>query len=204
MLPVTLDVARLPILLIGDGGAAEKRLLLLDEAAASHLTVFSAAPSDGLARLAGARLVPRLPTATEVAAARLVFIADRAAPATDEIVRWARAAGALVHVEDDPARSDLHMSAVVRRGDLTIAISTGGGSPGLAVRLKRFIGGWFGPEWQDRTEEIAEQRRRWRAAGADGDALVRRTDEWIATQNWLPQTGALAPPRSETQQRIRN
>lgn len=48
----------------------------------------------------------------------------------------ARAAGALVYAVDRPALSDLSLPAVVRRGRLTIAVSTSGGSPLLARHLR--------------------------------------------------------------------
>ena len=204
MLPVVFDLARFDTILVGDGDAAAKRLCLLDEAGAPRLRVFSAAPSDALAMLAGARLLRRLPAEADLASSRLVFLSDRAAPYVAEIAALARAAGALLHIEDDPDHSDLHMSAVVRRGDLTIAVSTGGASPGLAVRLKRYLGELFGPEWQARTRELRAERRRWRGDGAAPDALVSRTDEWIAQQNWLPQSGALSRPRLESERPIRN
>ena len=199
MLPVVFDLTRCDVILIGEGAAAEKRLRLLDEAGATRLKVFGAAPGDALARLAGARLHRRLPSRNDLVGARLVFLSDRAAAYAGEIAGWARDAGALVHIEDDPAHSDLHMSAVVRRGDLTIAVSTAGASPGLAVRLKRYLAELFGPEWQTRTQELRRERRTWQSAGAEPDTLVRRTDEWIATQNWLPQTGAFKPPRRDSQ-----
>ena len=44
----------------------------------------------------------------------------------------ARRAGVLVSVVDDPRESDFIVPAVVRRGELLLAISTGGRSPALA------------------------------------------------------------------------
>jgi precorrin-2 dehydrogenase / sirohydrochlorin ferrochelatase len=194
MLPVMLDLACLPTLLIGDGAAAEKRLRLLDEAEAARLCMHALAPSAALTAAAGARLVRRLPSEDEIAAARLVLISDRTAPYTGDIAARARAAGALVHIEDDPDHSDLHMTAVLRRGDLTIAVSTGGASPGLAVRMKEFLAALIGPEWRGRTAELAKQRGQWRADGAAADALRHRTEDWLGRRHWLPRAGE-APPR---------
>lgn len=171
MLPIVLDLARSDVVLIGDGRAVAKRRQLLGEAGATRLRAF--APD-------------RLPTEADLVGARLVFIADRRASYAAGIAGRARAAGALVHIEDDPAHSDFHMPAILRRGDLAIAISTGGASPALAVRLKRALGDLFGPEWQGRTDEVALLRRRWRAAGADPDALTRNTEELITRRRWLP------------------
>lgn len=171
MLPIVLDLARCDVILIGYGPAMTKRRQLLDEAGATRLRIYTSA---------------RLPTDADFVGARLVFIADRRACYAADIAGRARAAGALVHIEDDPAHSDFHMPATVRRGDLAIAISTGGASPALAVRLKRMLGDLFGPEWQGRTDEVALLRRRWRAAGADPDALTRNTEELITRRRWLP------------------
>ncbi|HEX4112183.1 MAG TPA: NAD(P)-dependent oxidoreductase [Stellaceae bacterium] len=187
MLPIVLDVARLDIALIGDGAAAEKRLTLLDDAAAARLRVYAPSPSAAFTAASGERLVRRLPEGVELAAARLVFIADRAAPYAAAVAARARAAGALVHIEDDAAQTDFHLPAVLRRGDLTIAVSTGGGSPTLAVRVRRALADLFGPEWQGRTDEIAKLRREWRDAGADAEALKHRTENWIERQRWLPE-----------------
>ena len=48
---------------------------------------------------------------------------------------------------DDPEHCDFIYPAVVRRGPLQIAISTGGRSPALASRLRRQFEQKFGPEW---------------------------------------------------------
>jgi precorrin-2 dehydrogenase / sirohydrochlorin ferrochelatase len=186
MLPLVLDLSRLALILVGDGAKAERRLALLDAADAVDLTVYAENPSSALARAAGRRLVRRLPAAQEVAAARAVFISDKNAPYCRHLAATARAAGALVHVEDEPALCDVHAPAVLRRGELTIAVSTGGRAPGLAVQLKRWLGTLVGPEWQDRIDELAALRRGWRASGADADAVTRRTEAWLGRRGGFP------------------
>jgi precorrin-2 dehydrogenase/sirohydrochlorin ferrochelatase len=186
MLPLVLDLSRLALILVGDGAKAERRLALLDAADAVDLTVYAENPSSALALAAGRRLVRRLPAAQEVAAARAVFISDKNAPYCRDLAATARAAGALVHVEDEPALCDVHAPAVLRRGELTIAVSTGGRAPGLAVQLTRWLGTLVGPEWQDRLGELAALRRGWRASGADGDAVSRRTEAWLGRRAGLP------------------
>ena len=192
MLPVTLDLSRQRVLLIGDGAAAERRLAALDAAGAGDLAVHAETPSPALALAAGSRLVRRLPRAEELALARLVFISDRAAPDCAALAGLARRLGALVHVEDEPALCDLHAPAVLRRGDLTIAVSTGGQSPGLAAQLKRFLATLFGPEWQGRLETLAALRRGWRERGADAETIARWTETWVSGQGWLPRDDAPA------------
>jgi precorrin-2 dehydrogenase/sirohydrochlorin ferrochelatase len=185
MLPLMLDLSRLTLILIGDDAKAERRLALLDAADAADLTIYAERPSASLALAAGHRLVRRLPSAPEVAAARVVFISDKHAPYCRNLAVTARAAGALLHVEDEPALCDVQAPAVLRRGELTIAVSTGGRAPGLAVQLKRWLGTLFGPEWQGRIDELATLRRRWRANGADADTVAQRIEAWLSP---------LAPP----------
>jgi precorrin-2 dehydrogenase/sirohydrochlorin ferrochelatase len=63
------------------------------------------------------------------------------------IAREGRRRGVLVNVMDDVPNCDWSAPAVVRRGDLVLAISTGGRSPALAKRLRVELGERFGPEW---------------------------------------------------------
>jgi precorrin-2 dehydrogenase/sirohydrochlorin ferrochelatase len=186
MLPLVLDLARLKLVLIGNGVAAERRLQRLDAAGAADLAVYADAPSSALALAAGRRLLKRLPTAQELAAARIVFISDKGAAWCRDLAAAASAGGALVHVEDEPALSDIHAPAVLQRGDLLIAVSTGGKSPGLAVRVKNFLGALFGPEWQGRLEQLAMLRQGWRRGGAGPETVAQWTEAWVAHEAWLP------------------
>jgi precorrin-2 dehydrogenase/sirohydrochlorin ferrochelatase len=188
MLPLVMDLARLRLALIGDGDAAVRRLAWLDEAQAADLTVFSAAPVAALAQAAGARLTRHLPTARDFAGLHLVFIADVAEPARADLAAQARLSGAIVHAEDAPALTDIHAPAVLRRGDLTIAVSTAGAAPGLAAEIRSFLGTLFGPEWHERVRAMGELRQHWRAAGEQAGAIRRLTAAQLARYGWLKQT----------------
>jgi precorrin-2 dehydrogenase / sirohydrochlorin ferrochelatase len=91
----------------------------------------------------------------------------------EEIYAEAHSRGILCNTVDEPERCDFYYPAVVKRGELQIAISTGGLSPALAQRLRKELEAQFGPEWEawvaqlGRTREEllsmpmpAEQRRR--------------------------------------------
>lgn len=190
MLPLMLDLARLRIVLVGNGPAALKRLRLLEAAGAEALAVHADAPSTALAAAAGPRLRRFLPAAPDLAAAQLVFIADPAPEQRALLAAAVRVAGAILHVEDEPLASDAQAPAVLRRGDLTIAVSTGGASPTLAVRLKRFLGEIFGPEWCQRLDEVAALRRHWREAGITPAMIALRTEEWVSRRGWLDRAPA--------------
>jgi precorrin-2 dehydrogenase / sirohydrochlorin ferrochelatase len=90
LLPLALDLSAWPVLLVGDGPAALKRLDMLEEAGAQALRVFAEAPSPALRARAGARLTPRLPSEAEVAAARLLFVAGVPADVSGRLAAAAR------------------------------------------------------------------------------------------------------------------
>jgi precorrin-2 dehydrogenase / sirohydrochlorin ferrochelatase len=179
MLPITIDGARVRIALVGNGEAALRRLGLLDDAGATRVTVYADAPEPDLALAAGDRLRRRLPTAEEIARTQLVFLARVGEPAASRLQFIAESAGVLLNIEDDIARSDFHSPSVVRRGDLTLAISTGGKSPAVAAAIRRRIEASFGPEWEARLENIAVLRQRWRVAGHDSATIARLTTIWF-------------------------
>jgi precorrin-2 dehydrogenase / sirohydrochlorin ferrochelatase len=55
--------------------------------------------------------------------------------------------GLLVNVADEPAVGNFHTAATVRRGDLLIAVSTGGASPALSARIRRELAERYGDEY---------------------------------------------------------
>lgn len=185
MLPISLDLAKIRVILVGGGKPALRRLELLEEAGAEGLQIYAPDPEPGLAASAGARLRRRLPEAQEIARAQLVFVAGAGEPVAEEIRRVAQAAGVLVNVEDDRGRSDFHSAAVIRRGDLTVAVSTNGKSPGLAALMRQMLERRIGPEWGIRLDRIAALRKAWRESGADAAAIGRRTREWVRRHGWL-------------------
>ncbi len=185
MFPIALDVARLETALIGNGSAAARRLGGLDDAGAGRVTVFADAPSAALRDAAGDRLVERLPDAADLARFRIVLIAGLGDADTARLASLARATGALVNVEDRPAWCDFHVQSVIRRGDLTVGISTNGRAPGLAKRLRRHLEGLIAPVWAGRLEELANRREGWRGDGADLHTVMRRTDAVIEKGRWL-------------------
>jgi precorrin-2 dehydrogenase / sirohydrochlorin ferrochelatase len=180
MLPVALNLKRIRVLLVGEGAAARRRLALLDEADPGEIEIYAPDPEPRLARAAGSRLRLRWPEAEDIARAQLVFLAVVPEPIATRFDRIASAAGVLLNIEDDRARSDFHSSSVLRRGDLTIAISTNGNSPGLAAALRRLLEAQFGPEWRGRLDRMAALRADWQKAGIDSATIACWTTAWLS------------------------
>ena len=72
----------------------------------------------------------------------------------------AAARGILANIADDPARGDFILPALVRQGDLQIAISTGGKSPALAKKLRHDLESSFGQEYEVFLHIIGKIRKR--------------------------------------------
>jgi DNA-binding protein Fis len=69
----------------------------------------------------------------------------------------------LVNVVDQPAECGFIFPSVLRRGELQIAVSTGGRSPALAREIRRHLEPLFGPDCADLVDEVGRERTRARA-----------------------------------------
>src|ERR1700680_1094768 len=88
----------------------------------------------------------------------LVIAATGSSALHDDIYAEARSRGVLCNAVDEPERCDFYFPAVVRRGELQIAISTGGLSPALAQRLRKELEQQFGPGGEDWVAPLGRTR----------------------------------------------
>jgi siroheme synthase-like protein len=75
------------------------------------------------------------------------------------VAREGRERGIPVNVADRPAEGDFALPSILRRGQLQVAVSTGGASPTLARRIRRELEEVFGFEWAGIVEELGRARR---------------------------------------------
>ena len=134
---------------IGGGPEAERKVAGLLECAAS-VTVISPELTPAL-RLwveAGAMAwLARPYQPGDLQGAYLVIVTDSCLSIRATICQEAEAERVLLNVTDDTSRSDFTAGAIMRQGALTIAISTSGCAPALAVRLRQQFERTFGPEY---------------------------------------------------------
>ncbi len=147
-------------LVIGGNHEAERKVQgLLDCAAA--VTVISADITPQLHTWADAGAITWLPRAYEpgdLQQAFLVIATETDAQTTARIDQEARTRGVLLNVTDDPNHSNFVAGSVVRQGPLTIAISTSGSAPALAVRVRQQLEREFGPEYATLLSLLRELR----------------------------------------------
>jgi precorrin-2 dehydrogenase / sirohydrochlorin ferrochelatase len=77
-----------------------------------------------------------------------------------EVYREATARGVLCNVVDQPDRCHFYYPAVVRRGQLQIAISTGGVSPALASQIRRDLEEQFDSAYSEWVDALGDARER--------------------------------------------
>src|SRR6185295_9321252 len=75
----------------------------------------------------------------------------------------ARRCRVLVNVVDRRDHCDFIFPSVLRRGELQIAVSTGGRSPALARTIRAGLEPLFSPDYGELVERVGRQRRQARA-----------------------------------------
>ena len=136
--PVFLDLKGRRCLVVGGGSVAERKTRMLLEHNAL-VTVISPALNQGLQQLAeqGAiQVVPRNFQSNDLRGAFLAIAATDDPITNAAVSDKGRKQRILINVVDDPKVSDFIVPSIVRRGDITIAISTAGKSPALARKIR--------------------------------------------------------------------
>jgi precorrin-2 dehydrogenase/sirohydrochlorin ferrochelatase len=148
------------VLVVGAGGVGEAKIESLLETSASVLVVAPKATPRvrEWAREGRIDWQPREYRPADFAGVFLVIAATGSPALHDEIYAEARSRGVLCNAVDEPQRCDFYFPAVVRRGELQIAISTGGLSPALAQRLRKELEQQFGPEWEAWVAQLGRAR----------------------------------------------
>ncbi len=150
--PITLtNLQRGRCIVVGGGTVAERKVSALLDAGAT-VEVISPDLTSQLAALHAAGQIiyhaePYRPGT--LTGAWLVIAATNEQAINTAVVDEGQAVGALVNVADDPAAGNFHTAAVVRRGDITLTVSTGGASPALAALMRRRLEATFGPEYAE-------------------------------------------------------
>ena len=172
-LPVFLRLRDMPVILLGQGEAADAKRRLLDRA--------------------GARVVG------EAAEARLAIVAIEEEGEAQAAVARLKARGILVNATDRPPLCDFTLPAIIDRDPLIVAIGTGGASAGLAkaarIALEAILPAKLGALASALGEARAKIRRRWPdtndrrraldAALSPGGALDPLTADPDAIDRWL-------------------
>jgi len=147
--PVYLNLTERPTVVIGGGTIAEGKVLGLLEADAQVNLIAPevTATLQDLAANGKIHWEQRSYQTGDLHDATLAISATDDRQVNQQVWAEARQGGILVNVVDDPPYCDFIAPAIVRRGDITLAISTNGKMPALAAHLRRQIEKSFGEEY---------------------------------------------------------
>jgi siroheme synthase-like protein len=160
--PIFLKLESVPCLVVGGGAVAARKVRGL-LAAGARVTVVSPEAVAELAALARESRIAwrqRPYQGGDLAGFRLAIAATSSTEVNAQVYEEALVRGTLVNAVDDPRHSSFFVPSVVRRGLLTLAISTSGAVPYLARRLREHLEGRLSPELAREVEELRAVRAR--------------------------------------------
>src|SRR5438270_10418747 len=172
MFPIFLKLEGLRCLVVGAGPIGEVKIRGVLRAGAS-VEVVAAWAVPQIQEWFGEGVLdwkPRTFEPSDLDNVSLVVAATPLREVNTQIFQEARLRNVLCNSVDDPENCDFYYPAVVQRGDLQIAISTGGRSPALAQRLRQELEEQFGPEYETWIAELGEARDQLNAASLDSEA----------------------------------
>ena len=158
--PVALELSGRRCVVTGGGREAERKARTLLEADAT-VVVIAPAVSDGIAdlvRRGEITHIARRYRRGDLAGAFLVIAADSDRAASGSVFAEAEAGGVLCNAVDDVEHCHFAVPSIVRRGELLLAVSTGGRAPALAKRLRRRLTAQFGWQWEALVDVLGDVR----------------------------------------------
>lgn len=165
--PAFLDLKGKPVVIIGGGHATEEKIPSLLECGA-QITIVAPEVGEHTRELAGAgRLawVRRAYEAGDLADAWIAIVGSADHGLNHRAADEARARRVMVNTVDDNPYCDFIAPAVVRRGNLILAISTGGGSPAMARYARQELQRIVPAEWGGLLQALSEARTELRRKG---------------------------------------
>jgi precorrin-2 dehydrogenase/sirohydrochlorin ferrochelatase len=163
--PIFAVIENKPCLVVGGGAVGERKVLDL-MAAGARVTVISRTLTPSWRPWPTGEITYLPKTLSQVEGMALVMAATDDPQVNARVSAAAQARAIWVNVADEPEYCTFIVPAQVRRGDLTLAISTGGASPALARQVREELQQHFGPEYgpyldllrRVRTRVLAERR----------------------------------------------
>src|SRR6266404_9306792 len=192
MFPMFLKLEGRRCLVVGAGSVAEAKIKGLLEAGAS-IHVVAPKAVDAIQKLAWQGTLSwkaRNFEPNDLEGMILVIAATSSPEVNEEVFKEARERKVMCNSVDDPENCDFYYPAVVRRGDLQIAISTNGRSPALAQRLRLELEEQFGPEYETWVAELGRARDQLMAETLDGEARRKLLQEMASREAFANSTAS--------------
>jgi precorrin-2 dehydrogenase / sirohydrochlorin ferrochelatase len=160
--PLFLELTGQPVVVVGAGRVATRKVPAL-LAAGGCVTVIGPRATAAIrswARQHRLRWLRRVYRPGDLRGAWLVVAATDSAEVNVRVCADAQRRRRPVNCITPPAAGNFIVPAVVRRGGITLAISTGGASPALAKKLRQDLEGFLARGYVRRLKRMAAERQR--------------------------------------------
>jgi precorrin-2 dehydrogenase / sirohydrochlorin ferrochelatase len=158
--PIFVEMKKRRCLVIGGGVVAERKIAGLLEAGAA-VTVISPDVTEKIARWSKEKLIQfiaRRYQPGDLSGSELAFVATGDSEVNTAAFDEGRERGVWVNSSDDPTHCDFILPSVMRRGELTVTVSSGGGSPALARTIREELEMHLSQEYEQLAKLAAEAR----------------------------------------------
>ena len=188
LLPLFVKLAGRNVVVVGGGAMAAVRVRQLQDAGACVTVIAPEVLEEVAARAAAVLRRPFRPADLDgawLAVAAATPGVNRAVAAAAEERR------VLVNAVDDPEQASAYTGGIVRRGDATVAISTGGRAPALAALLREAIDADLPADVAEWVDVAEAERAAWKRERVP---LPERRARLLATLNRLHRAAVASRP----------
>ena len=158
--PIQLNLKGKQVIIIGGGKIAERKLTgLLDTGA--QITIVSPEITDRIREYCQSRkaIWKQKSFSRDDLEKKFLIIAATNDPETNNAVKQFVSTHQLLLMVDDPEESDFILPSVMKRGRLTLTVSTSGASPILTKKIKQNLAHQYGPEYQEYVDFLYQCRK---------------------------------------------
>lgn len=159
--PIFIDMTERRCLIIGGGAVAERRVEVLLNAGAKVTVVSPRLTRPLHSWLVEGKLehVAREYRPGDLSGFEIAFVATNDTEVSSVVAHEGRERDVWVNAADDPPHCDFILPSVLRRGDLVVAVATGGKSPALSRAIKEELESYFTADYADLAQVAAEVRQ---------------------------------------------
>lgn len=159
--PIFLNIEGRRCVVIGGGPVAERKVegLLRDGASVTIISPSLTKCLESLANEEKIRHLARDYREGDLAEYQLAFVATDDDGVNAAVAREGSERGVWVNAADDPAHCDFILPSVLRRGELVVAVATGGSSPALSRVIREELESYFSEDYATLAAIAAEVRR---------------------------------------------
>lgn len=168
--PIMLDLSGVPVLVVGGGRVALRKIEGLVRVGAK-VTIVAPSVVDEIHTLP-VGVILRAYESADLDPARLVITATDDPAVNAAVAAEATGRGIWVNSADDPSNCTFALPAIARAGVVTVAVSTGGASPALASHLRGELEVWLAEIGAaDAALTLTQQRAEFQAAGTSTESI---------------------------------